>query len=352
MIGDRWHATRARLLQDASEGEASGLWNRIASSRSAGVSVELPARDPRRPVSPILLAVAVASVVLGITMRSSPAPVTAEPTAADSEVAVMDSLTTPAHAQGNGVSTLPPVDGLDLSRLVPGRLVYQNAEGADGIIVQQSGTDTIHIARDTVDGVARLILVRPEGQGRKNSGTSGLRFVDSLALSLDGKLLFWHWQMQNLHVPSHSITMSTALLPDSLRFTSQRLVDPAPTIKTRSAVNGYPGGSPLLALLPALPLERGYARSVSVLDLLGGQTTPALTRSVELRVTAKEWVTVPAGRFLCWVVEYSRVPEPGAKRFISLLYVDIASGVLVRAEWTPEGTFSGEQILIERQFGN
>jgi hypothetical protein len=47
-------------------------------------------------------------------------------------------------------------------------------------------------------------------------------------------------------------------------------------------------------------------------------------------------------------VEYAAVPEPGERRSASLLYVDVASGVLVRAEWSFGSTFYGEQVLIRR----
>jgi hypothetical protein len=128
MIGDRWRGTRARLRQEASLPDANQLWGRITSSRGAGASVDLPARDPRRPVSPVLLAVAMASIVL---LRLIPPPVGPGPDVTDPDVAMMELFTTPAYAQGTGISTLPPVDRLDFSRLVPGRLVSRHAEGAE-----------------------------------------------------------------------------------------------------------------------------------------------------------------------------------------------------------------------------
>jgi hypothetical protein len=286
-----------------------------------------------------------ASIVL---LRLIPPPVGPGPDVTDPDVAMMELFTTPAYAQGTGISTLPPVDRLDFSRLVPGRLVYRHAEGADGIITQQSGTDTIRIARDTVDGAGRIVLVRSDRAGNKSSGMSGLGSVDSLALSSDGHLLFWHWKLRNVRVPSHSVTMNTTLLPDSVRWTYQRQDDAAAKSHTLGAGSNFRGRSVLVPMLPALPLERGYARSVSLLDLLGGETTPAFSRSLELRVTGREWVSVPAGRFDCWVVEYAAVPEPGERRSASLLYVDVASGVLVRAEWSFGSTFYGEQVLIRR----
>ena len=228
-------------------------------------------------------------------------------------------------------------------------LVYQYSDGADGIIVQQSGTDTLWIGRDAVGGVGRVVLVRTEGHGNKYGGTSGLRWTDSVAVGLDGHLIFWRWQMLNLQVPAHSITMATTFLSDSVRYTYQRQDDallPRATyeVPATSILDGIPARH-----APRPTLGPGYARSVSVLDLLGGETTPGFARSIEIRVTGREWVTVPAGRFHCWVVEYSLAPEPGEHRHTSSLYVEMTSGVLVRAEWRPGLTFYGEQVLIDSQ---
>ena len=65
----------------------TGLWSRIDASRRAGKSVDLPASDPRRPVSPILLGVlAVAAVAALASLRDrsdSRAPVAAVSTDTD-----------------------------------------------------------------------------------------------------------------------------------------------------------------------------------------------------------------------------------------------------------------------------
>ena len=43
---------------------SSGPWNRIPATRRAGNSLDLPATDPRRPVSPVLLGLLLVAVVV------------------------------------------------------------------------------------------------------------------------------------------------------------------------------------------------------------------------------------------------------------------------------------------------
>ena len=349
MMETRWRSTRARLDDGTPSGDTRELWGRIAASRRAGRSIDLPGVDPRRPVSPILLGLlAVASVVWFSTPRDRSAPLPVTGVSSEAEDAAFDWLTTPAYAQGNGVSPLPPIDPPDLSRMVTSRLAFEYMEGADGILTQHAGTDTLRVVHDTVEGVDRVIMIRTDRKGTKYSGFGGTGVIDSLALSGDGRLLFWRVQVT---VPRKHlvVTVETTLLADSVRFTTVRNDGIPPKTRVRPANYEYQVHDVLLAMLPSLRFEQGYARSFSVLDLLGGKRTPGFARSVELRVTGKEWLAVPAGRFHCWVVEYSSVPEPGEKRHTSQLYVDMKSGTLVRAEWGAGDTFSGEQVLVDRR---
>ncbi len=349
MMDMRWRSTRARLHHGTPGGDARELWGRIVASRQAGRSVDLPAADPRPPVSPILLALLAVAIVVWLSTprdRSAPAPVAA--VSSEAEDAAFDWLTTPAYAQSNGVSPLLPIDPPDLSRMVTSRLVFEYMQGADGILTQQDGTDTLRIVHDTVDGVHRVIMIRTDRKGTRYSGFGGTSAIDSLALSGDGRLIFWrlHVLVPRKHL---DVTVETTLLADSVRFTTVRNDGIPPKTRVRPGNYEYQVHDVLLAMLPSLRFEPGYARSFSVLDLLGGEKTPGFARSVELRVTGKEWLAVPAGRFHCWVVEYSSVPEPGEKRRSSRLYVDMKSGTLVRAEWGAGDTFSGEQVLVDRR---
>jgi hypothetical protein len=215
MIKGRWRSTRDRLNQKTGNTDTTGLWSRIDASRRAGKSVDLPASDPRRPVSPVLLGVlAVAAVVTLGTLRdrSAPAPIAA--VSSDTDDAAFDWLTTPAYAQGNGRSDLPPIDPPDLSRMTPNRLTYQHMGGADGFITQKEGTDTFWVARDTVGDAPRVLLSRTDRKGNRYSDTDAL---DSLALAGDGHLLFWRWQVTNLQ-GNRLTTVGTTLLTDSVRF--------------------------------------------------------------------------------------------------------------------------------------
>ena len=326
---------------------ATTLWNRIYASREAGKSVQLPPADPRRPASPVLVgALVVAAVVaIGTLLHRDVPPAAPIQAGVFDDAAVFDWLATPAYAQTNGTSALPPIDPPDLAKLTPRRLVYQHAGGADGIITQQEGTDTLGVARETVDGASRVVLSRTDRKGNPYGDT---RSLDSLALADDGHMLFWRWQVSNLR-KNRSVTVSTTLETDSVRFTYVRN-DGLPTkVRVRPGNYEYQMREVLLALLPALPFELGYARSVSVMDLVRGETTAGFSRSVEMRVTGKTWVNVPIGRFHCWVVDYSVVPEAGEKRYTSRLYVDIESGSLVRAEWKTGESFIAEQFLVDWQ---
>lgn len=344
---NRWRSTRARLQHNSATAGAPDLWKRIASSRGAGTSIDLPTRDPRRPVSPVLIGVlAIAAVVALSTLRDRSVPTPVATVTTDADDAAFDWLTTPAYAQGNGTSSLPPIDPPDLSRMTPNRLTYQHMGGADGFVIQQEGTDTFWVARDTLGGAPRLLLSRTDRKGANQY--ADMSSLDSLALAGDGRLLFWRWQVTNLR-KNRVVTVGTTFLTDSVRFTYIRN-DGLPTkIRTRPGNYEYQVRDILLALLPAIPLQLGYARSVSVMDLVRGETTPGFTRSVEMRVTGKTWVKLPMGRFHCWVVAYSVVPEPGEKRYTSKLYVDMESGSLVRAEWQTGESFIAEQSLVDWQ---
>lgn len=349
MMRERWRSTRSRLRQDTVSPDATGIWQRIDQSRSSGRSVTVPAADPRRRPAPALLGVFAFAALAGfLVLRQRERPTPMMTFTNESDDAAFGWFATPAYAQGNGASDLPPIDSPDLSRLVPARLVYRYASGADGFITQQDGTDTTWVGRDTVGDLPRLLLRRIGGA---RNPYSSMRSNDSVALGADGRLLFWHWHVVNLRTVS-ATTIVTSLLVDSIQTVNVR---PNGEVRFRASTPAsyeYYLHQPLIPLFPALPVQPGYARSISVLDLLGGETTSGFRRSVELRVTGKAWVNVPMGRFHCWVLDYSVVPDPGEKRYTSKLYLDIESGALVRAEWRTGKSFFTEQVLLDRQLLN
>lgn len=344
MINDRWRSTRARLNQEAGNTDTTGLWSRIDASRRAGQSVDLPATDPRRPVTPALLGVlAVAALLAVASLRTGDrrTPVTA--LADDPEAsALIHWLPTPAEAQSIGASMLPPIDPPDVSRLTPRLLVYRYEEGVDGIVTGAMGTDTVTIGRNTVEGREQVAVVRTGKSGMVKT----MQVVDSLVLANDGSFLFWHYQVK--HVGTDRMTrFTTTLQVDSVTVTVWRSGGrPVRSPFTWPANIGPYVRDPLAAMLPSLPFREGFARSVSGLDLLRGTMTPGFARSLELRVTGTQSIRVPAGRFRCWTVELTAVYLPGDQPQVSRLWVDMESGSLVRAVWATYNNFFEEQVLI------
>lgn len=339
MIDNRWRSTRTRLGEDTPTTEVTGLWERIAASRRAGSSVELPARDPRRPVSPVLaVLLAVAVVFAGTTLRTDRGRVIADAPPDDSEAsALLPFLPSPAQAQAIEASPLSPIDPPDVSRLTPRMLVYRHERVVDGQR-EDLGTATTRIARDTVDGLGRIAII--------STGRGGSQAIDSLVLAGDGRFLFWRFQYSRIGT-DRVTRVATTLRTDSITITFWRSGGRSvPEPQTSPANTGQYVREPLVAMLPSLVLHEGYARSLSGLDLVRGTTTPGFARSLELRVIGTQAMTVPAGRFHCWMVEFSVVYQPGDEPDVGQLWVDTASGSLVRAIWGRRGGSYEEQVLL------
>ena len=350
MMKDRWRSTRARLNQETGSPDTRGLWSRIDASRRAGKSVDLPAADPRRPVSPVLIgALAAAAIVTIATFRTSdrPAPIAAR--VEDPEAwALSRWLPTPAEAQSVVASALPPIDPPLISRLTPRMLVYRHDEGVDGIVTGTSGTDTLTISRGTADGREQVALVRTGINGYIQT----MQAIDSLVLAPDGTFLFWHLQVARAGT-DRVTRVATTFGIDSVSVTFSRSRGrPVPATHSWPANIGDYVREPLAAMLPSLPFKEGFARSVSSLDLMRGTMTPGFARSLELRVTGTQTIRVPAGRFRCWTVELTAVYLPGDKPQVSQLWVDVESGSLVRAVWNTYNGFFEEQVLLEQQLAN
>jgi len=295
------------------------------------------------PVLPGVLAVAVLFAVASLRTNDMPTPVTAE--GGDPEAsALIRWLPTPAEAQSIGASKLPPIDPPDMSRLTPRMLVYGYKEGVDGIVTGDKGTDTITIGRNTVDGREQVAVVRTGGSGVVKT----LEVVDSLVLDNDGSFVFWHHQWKS--AGTDRITrVATTLQVDSITTTFWRSGGrPVKSPMTWPANIGPYVRDPLAAMIPSLPFKEGFARSLSGLDLVRGTMTPGFARSLELRVTGTQSIRVPAGRFRCWTVELTAVYLPGDRPQVSRLWVDTASGSLVRAVWGTYNDFFEDQVLIEQ----
>jgi hypothetical protein len=224
-------------------------------------------------------------------------------------------------------------------------LVYRNGRGEDGKVTESLGTDTIGITRDTLEGLERVAIIHT---GRGGS-VKTVQAIDSLVLAGDGRFLFWRFQVARFGT-DRVTRVATALRTDSVTITFWRSGGrPVPEPQTSPANVGQYVREPLVAMLPSLPLREGYARSLSALDLVRGTTTPGFARSLELRVIGTQSITVPAGRFHCWTVEFSAAYLPGARPEVGQLWVDTASGSLVRAVWGQTNGSFEEQVLTKMQ---
>jgi hypothetical protein len=196
MMDNRWRTTRERLGQEASGGDAAGLWSRIAESRGAGRSVDLPSTDPHRSAGPMLFGILAVAAVVAIAVprdTSGPAPIPGVPAEDPEASALFHWLPTPAQAQSVRASALPPID--------PPRFASHAANAG----VSSRGRRGWHCHRydrdgytqhhsSSLDGREVVALIRT-GQ---IASIRPLQAIDSLVMASDGSFLFWHYQISAL----------------------------------------------------------------------------------------------------------------------------------------------------------
>lgn len=331
----RWREVRARLVRETPVFPGPDMWAGIKTAREQGRRPRLPVHDAKvRPVMVVGMAgTALAALGLLLTMSPSVPKVRDVAPATDR----WDWLVRPAMAQAVATSTLPPVATPNLARVAPGRFVYARSDGVDGITTSPTVHETIEIAQDSGSSLRRLIVVQTRA-----------RSADSLILSRDSsRLLRMVAYSAGMYGPAtRRARYEFALRPDTL------VVDQYPAKGGPPRNHLIPVTRPvmldvvLIGVLPGISLDDHYARSLNVLDLLGGETTAG--RPLELRVAGREIVRAPAGKFECWLVELLELDAGSGRTVVHQLKVDRVSGIVVQARWESASGFFRKIELVSR----
>lgn len=335
MKARRWEAVRQKLLREAPTPAGPDAWAGIQAAREQGRRPRLPVHHARVRPAVVVAIGGAALAALGLLLTMSPrGPVVRDVAPATD---AWDWLVRPAVAQAVGASTLPPVATPNLARVAPGRFFYARSDGVDGIITSPTVHETIEIAQDSVGGLRRFAVVQTRG-----------RSVDSLILTRDSSRLL------------RMVTYSAGKYGPATRRTRYEFALRTDTL----VVDQYPssGGAPrnhlipvvrpvmldvvLIGVLPGIILDDHYARSLNLLDLLGGETT--IGRPFELRVAGRETVRTAAGKFDCWLVDLLEVDSGSGRTLTHRLKVDRVSGIVVQARWESPSGFFREIELVSR----
>jgi hypothetical protein len=329
----RWNGVRESLRRDRGPSRSGDVWHRIEASRAAGASVELPADRPRTlPRVGLYAALALASLLVLVPSGTNPPPpVPALP--------VIDwgwpFLPQEVLAQAAHAPHLPAIGAPDGSRLKPGRWVYAWTQTRQSRAPDSSEmADTVTIRRGTFRNDSVWLVTR---RTRRVSGRGPGRF-DSLYLDLSNLRLLRH----ALLVPALDrlrVAGSVDFERDSLRWQfvvpgSGTLGRGRDTVITASLppdkVVQWWLGLPLA--LNGIQFAKNWTGAVPMLllsiDWLG-HDSPVHVYWIDLRVTGREQVTVPAGRFDCWRIS-EKIPGNEDRKATADVWVDTRSGVVVK----------------------
>lgn len=324
------------------------LLERIVSERARGARLILPAiatEQPRRAESrAVLAAVAVLLLVtaIGVATMDFPFFGTTRASNADSAaVALADSIggnCMPASRIGRVLAATgillsaacadeprapsEPAFGLveevDGTRLEPGRWTYEINRITDGLVSSHQGTQTISIAATTFAGATAWQLVE-------------MRYM-RFARSVSDTLLISQRRLKPLHrawavgrrrgtqiyrtdsAVTNSIWLSPGGVEEPYRYSSALPANGAPVAA---------GEQHLQLLLRAVPLTESWQASIARIDWDGFH---------DFMVVGEESITVPAGTFDCWIVQFTVQREEGWRRELRTWWVSKDKQWLIKAD--------------------
>ena len=328
----RWNQVRDRLRQNGRMASSSELWQRIAASRSGGATMALPPERPRiLPRLGLYGPLALALLVVLFPSGTNAPPLLPADSAVDWSWPFLPQA---VLAQGASAPHLPAIGLPDGSRLRPGRWVYEwplTDESPPGAFPL---TDIVTVRRgnlrdETVWLVTRRIhRMSGRGTGRLDSlylnlsnlrplrhalvvpdGADHFRLAGSMDLGRDS--MRWQFMVPGSGMPGQGRdTVVTALLPADYATVGQGF---SLLLNGIHFAKNWAGAVPML--LPSIDWS--------------GHDSPARIYWIDLRVTGREQVTVPAGRFDCWRISET-TPGSEDRKSIGEVWVDVRSGVVVR----------------------
>lgn len=307
------------------------IHTRIASGEPVLVQAASPRRMPSRVVLWWLLAAAVLGVVVALPSSKGPRPTPPLPVDAGWFVGP-NPLAAQALPPGS-----PRIGILDGSKLPMGRWVYAVQPPGESVTPDYGYYDTATASRVTRNGRAAVLLTWVWGS-RLKAGTkvdSGLVTGDSMfpirwvSHLRSGSALTTVFQ-------SDSVTR-TWLRPDGSVEVIRVPIEQPPEWANGMTLVGWEEWT----MFPLLPLHREWRGHVAVIGV--ANTGEFVTRFWAYRVTGEDRVTVPAGTFECWTVQYE--PAVGEESGDYTFWVDKRTGWVVKAG-SPSNRWGREQVLV------
>jgi hypothetical protein len=325
-----WKAVRERLRRQGGPSLSSDIWRRIEASRAGGAAVELPAEHHRMLPRVVLYAALLVASILALIPPATNAPT---PVPTNSVIAWgWPFLPEAVLAQAANAPHLPAIGAPDGSRLKEGQWVYTWTPTKQSIARDfPEMADTLTIRRGTFRDEAVWLVTR---RIRRVTGQGTGRF-DSLYLRITDLRPLRH----ALLVPKLDrlrVGASMDFQRDSLRWQFALPGTGRPgrdTVLTAHLPSGYTTvwiGFPLL--LNGLEFGAHWEGAVPMLVPSidwSSHDSPVHIHWFDLRVTGRERITVPAGRFDCWRISET-LPGNKDRKMIGVLWVDTRSGVVVK----------------------
>jgi hypothetical protein len=277
---------------------------RVLEERAAGQRVILPGGEDRAPSRPrtrwIAAAAALAAAVAAVAVWQGTRP--SVPTSPDEGLPTLHAgwLATPAYAAEPGV--VPPVTGIDGSRVRPGRWTYEIRAVRAGRVVGgvERGAIEIRAARM---GAAPAWSVSDGWWGHPHD-MSETTLMDARTLAPLHRLA--------RDVGHSRFTVEQWFTADSIRGT-MKTATRTQVIARRLPVRGAPFFAGEGSMLPLMRSVRLHPRWQGSLSTLGwGAVESDLSYPLSLRVAGEGRIRIPSGTFDCWRVLAGTGPRPRA----------------------------------------
>ena len=350
-LNDFAEAIRPELIRMPVPQARSELFDRIMSSRASGTRVILPDAVQRSAVIHrsrfLLAAAAAAGLLLVLVPLRAPRhdPIATGDASSMSRIATEWLPGSVASAQGSTPARrFSPVHFAQPERIHPMRLVYRRTwrDSANKVIDRIDGVTTVErMMRGNTPEL--LIVARNEGS---RAGKSLLK-IDSVEISRDNLRMLRQASLERPYSRYDDIRIEHVFRGDSvvgvMRATQKGVITARRPIarKLPSSAGPYLADAIAPILLGATNLRSGWSGSASILGW--AVRDDDVFTPIELRVERDDVITVPAGRFDCWLVSIR------VDRRTVAYWVRKSDGVGVRALERETSGNTREVVLMSAQ---
>jgi hypothetical protein len=339
---------RAELRELPAPEPSADLLPRILASRARGLRVPLPTGRRRAHVA--LLVAAALTVALGTAHWAGLGRAPSHEAAPDlygDLLGGMPWLPTPGAAQERPVVTRAPrypiITEYDPGRVAGGIWTYEQRTTTDEVLTRRTAGKTVALSRWDLEGGAAwfvttwrdTLLDAADSAFYSNATLRPVRFA--LTGGHKGRTRIVQ------QYSSDSMRETIDITGPRERHFHGAIALPGP--QTAPLLMFAEQGG-LVPLVQALPLKRGWRGSVYAVGLVlhaspGSPLPPFLP--LDLRVTGRDRVTVPAGTFDCWRLAVAQRLPSGEYR--STVWVSLDRQWVVKTE-ERGGDFVSEQLLV------